>query len=1030
MLSYWVEKWFIEEGVGFGRSFWECVLFDGTVNGHRSLFSQELLFRFGPTFKQKSDGVVIHPPLKEYFIIRNESLFSSESIRFLRYTVSFLPSVINDDDLSRFKDFPGFHITHFLPHYGIYHQHQCATYENFVKYMEWCVYRSQIERDIFRGSLVVTDNLRLTRSGVISNSSTRYIKFLNFLLLNSLYILIPISKLDSNRWHSLLMLYYNNNDLWVDNEGDSEYYLDGKYLVSQQLIDAVGVARVQIPEVQLSRSTLYRLLDNFLSMISYNSYFVNPVILVDRKRSQIVSKRGVRLSALCLGDEIRLNERLKISFNVWNYPIRDGLVSPLQNFTMMGVLIAGIESDVRLRVNEDVLIEFIHICNLMQPLKVFVDMLYKSCNMYEFFREGILSWKEEKDVFLNLGFALLACGFLTSSGELEFIKYEHVNGSDRRFLFKLKGVFRPKTGITAEILPEPIICSVIQMAFKQMEYDNNDGELTYVPFDLMCSYLNKVLIFKDTKDKSMIGISLSTIFRSFVTEVSPVGSSSTIRGTSHEYQYSQGFSCVISTCSLEYFDIIENMRNELLRTLIKCINLVLPKLLLWKIGFCGVEMQKLVLLLLEDFVPSIGFYHVTFIKPEFQDIADCSMYLCLNYTEEAIDRVYFGLTSTVSNELSIRDGVPAYDLSEMLIQNVEQFFNLRGLLPLCSTTVIADIDDSQIEYVLSIILSRCDQVRVSRIFGTNRIYLVGNLSTKRVFLTRRIATIFGFAQSERYFLSELRNLDPVRNIPKVIFKSRKLGDFVRDIWRWTLSYEFFNTYNLKLCLDYADDFHYIGVGDEKAKNIQCVPIYSPYTIVDPRTPQEYTKFNITVLNELFNYDLERARELINRLFVNGGNKQLRMLFLFMLYNDDPDSAELIRRIQLLSILMADNGHIHEIYFNVYIVDGLLNNFDVIEFDNKSCIFGDLYLSKSHGDPDVILKGTFSTNYDPVSLLTINDVLDAGNGGQVVCYRVNPTLQHLYEYMWLDKVIPDIDAASGIQYGIQFSQVFCLRRRVV
>nr|QYV43121.1 VP3 [Zoersel tick virus] len=1026
MASYWIEKVLSSSEVLSNNDFWECACFDGTMDGLKELMKNEILSRSGLLSSGIDSGLIIYPPRKIYYIIRNKPLFSNLPIRFQDYIITFLPYVHSIDELTSRCDDRKWTIIHVLPHYGVYHRHECIDENEFIMYLAWSVYRSQQEKNSFRNSIKLTNNLRFTRGGLISRHSSDFSKFLNFLLFNSLYLNLSLNAVNYDEWYAYLTFLFNRQDLMSNNDGVSRYSLNGMYLVPASLKVYISAVRHQVVQSHVDRCVLEFLLDGYLSVISVNDIIVNEDKRVGRVSEKLISRKGVNIKTLCLGRVLFLSKYPKMSFNV-RASLTPTTFSPLvSNFNMMGRVMLGLPSTRRLIYNPlevNYLIDYVRRIN---PIRALISEIKGRMNLHRYWKDSLYTQVIKKELHVNLGVALIACVLGSKTGEFEFQGCEDGHNVENRYSFVVRGYDPQSSSFINRSTPK--LASAIEMSYRCMEYSNPQNEYEPLAYFRLKHLFSKMLIFGSVGDGDPIGIGFKKIFKSQITEVGALGTGTTIRSTCQEFEYSQGYRAVISDMDQTYTNDYNQVLTLFRDTLIKCVNTIQPDYLLWKVNYCGLAMRKMLLLLLEDEVNEIEMYYVGFLEPEFHKICNSEMYLMLYRGAEPIVREHFGLSNLRDDSLSERDASWEFNKEMTLIANLDQYLGVAGILPFSAVHNFVDLNDSEAEYVIPILLKNCANLELSRVMGTNRILGLSSFSLKRIFLTNRVNVVYQLL-SEEVNILDLDTLQPKVQDLSIRYSQRKLGDYIRELWRVAIRYEVIGTYNLKYSLEVRDNFHYIGVGDERGRNVECVPIRSPYTIIDPRVPEELRKFNINTLSELFPYDVEDATLLTTRLYHEYG-KPLVMFFLFMLYNDNPPSNTLLRRIELLSLLVGGLQFVNRIYFNVYIIDSIIDSFDLLDFNNLGTIFQDISLLKSQdvNNPEEInYYATFSTNYDPVELVTNDEVLNAGSGPGVRCRPVPLTIQQLYNYVWIDKTIPNEEAMGGIECGLSFSQVYCVER---
>nr|UFZ21076.1 MAG: hypothetical protein [Planococcus ficus-associated reovirus 1] len=556
-----------------------------------------------------------------------------------------------------------------------------------------------------------------------------------------------------------------------------------------------------------------------------------------------------------------------------------------------------------------------------------------------------------------------------------------------------------------------------------VSYLNDDfSAITYSEY---LKIFRKVLILGATDDKDPISIGLGRLFQSSVTMSGAMGTGKVRRSLAENFEFGQGYTTILSDMDqTEEYDE-ESYRRHIKETLIAYINQGAPDVLFWKLNYGTTELKILILRLLEDDVPEIGNYFISFIDPKYRHQNNYETYLFLYKLAEKVERVHLGLEGPSASTILVGLNSPL-TFSRILIQSLDHLILLRAILPLSQIFVAAELKASELRDLLPLLLYNLKEVHTSRLIGTEGLLATGSVSIDRVMLTRRTA---GILQLRKGTIDEtnIETLAPGAISDLIKYRLYNVGDFTREVQRNVLARNIFQLDSLPMRLKHSDNYHYIGVGDEKVRNIRCVPTTSPYTIVDPRTPQYYYRYNVTVINELFPWD-NTIIMFVRRLHDMHSTKDMIFFFTFMLYNDNPTKEELLRRLAFLGILFRSEGYVYKIIFNVYLLDGLESTFHVISPNVKIRVGNGIYLEKITRPDITEYRGTFGERYPPVILLTRNEVMDVFRDldvGRLIMWL--PTRVDFYQAMWCDGIGCDSEGESFVRQGVDFSRLWSLSR---
>nr|QYW05764.1 MAG: VP4 [Reoviridae sp.] len=415
-------------------------------------------------------------------------------------------------------------------------------------------------------------------------------------------------------------------------------------------------------------------------------------------------------------------------------------------------------------------------------------------------------------------------------------------------------------------------------------------------------------------------------------------------------------------------------------------------------------------------------YAITFITPQFGKIGNYEKYLTFNKRNNSRWEGYS--LQLKRSETTLIVDYETLSLMEYQCKDEEDFNHLLRLdFPRMYYFIVSNT--TELRDVLTVLSHRSDRIITSRSFGSDSISYYAMLNPSRVRLCSRISTFLELTNqlNERFDIDHLPNSEFIFQREERVLS---LGNFYRELSRVQILVDDQGEdviSSLSKFVFLENDFHYIGVGDERARNVLCVPTMSPYTIYDKKSYPQLNAFEILCIGEYFPFEDEEAiMSLIQREYLRY-HKKLKMFFLFMIFNEVSTKEEIKKRINMLAKVMKSHREIIEcIYFNVYIEFFGLPDIEYVVIDHPYTMYNDITINGRLIDGEYKLFGTFSNNYNLVELLTYDEIQTIADDNEIQLLNISLHTNHVLFTLWnLGLAVNSFDM-NGITIASEFCPV--------
>lgn len=1016
LCSYWVSKWIEGSHTLPTPEVWRLLTYDGTISG---LWDQ-IRLAVGPVNLRLPllKRLVMAAPLDQYPVIRALCGYQEIETRFTRYVIEYFsyhetPSALLLQDYVNVTPLTAIHV---LPHYLTYHVHRFLSYDDMLRYFEWSVLRSQRESGKFTSSISYDGGVRFTRGALISGDVSRYLKFLNFLLWNSLFIDLDLNQStdETIEMRAILQVAFEK---FQKEDISQVVFADDRYTTVNILTRYVSDKRRNLNVDDPMEKALKLILDNYLS--SVNSYDLITFRSQTLGRIERSFLRGlpITFSELPASNEYPVDQFRSIQFHQRNISL-----SPFQK--LFGGKRRSLIGSINLpRVtDEEIDVDLIQVGRDIQTIR----NLESIRGMYKVVNPGGIN-----EIMQRLGDRLIRDDTVTISFWLGLLIHfssarvliDHVIESDdlmgvatmglqvslKEFTLKGPRDIIKYNGSTGKLV------SVLDSVFHYFGY----VEGVHLPFDDVKGYFQRCLILGSVDGGDPLATIFQQYFNSSVTQVGGLGSGNVVRAEVSQYEFSVSFDVIFS--DMDFGDVTNANGIKLFVSgiIIPYMRNVEPKLAIWKINYCTRAIGQYVLNVLMEGWDGWRRYVISFVTPQFGKVLNEERYLVfiLLPTIENVDRY---LEYVRDDALYVDDQVPLV-LNEWQCASISDCHALR--IPNFPRAYFFSLCGAgEIEGVLTLLSHRCRSVTVVRNFGGDSVICFGTLNLARVKLCSRVDRYLEMSRTL------LRRFD-VQSFGPSLYEYRRgctllsIGNFWRELSRFSIltSLHDLNVLrDFKRFLDLEDEYHYVGIGDERARNIIVVPIHSPYTIYDLKKHDVISEFRVTCIEETFPLlDYDAMKLVVQAEYARHGRK-LVLLLTYMLFNAYHHRDDLLQIILNLVNLVADFPDlIHKIYFNTYLLSTELKWVRSIPLDFICTVFDDIYVRRTMRDDIPVYQGTFTRNYDFVDLLTFQEINDIAMEREVHVSVLPFTKEHLRLLTWVNNLTLSSFDYSGLDVASTF-----------
>ncbi|RVD90656.1 Prenyclcysteine oxidase-like, partial [Tubulinosema ratisbonensis] len=843
LLSYWIEKWDRFNGSTLDDGFWDSVTYNGDV---RSLERKMVeITEYWSRFESIS-GLKVFFPQKSYILIQDVTESIDPQLPFTDYEIEFFPisTLATISDLRTYVSARKLSLIHIIPHYLIYHAHNFKTSDDMTHYLEWSVYRAQNELHEYTNSITNHGGLRFTRGVILNESSTDYQLFLNLVLWNTPHFQFLSRDRDYLQWKGILTHAFHQ---FVHAYPDFEFIFDGHYSAPAFQREYI---QLKLRELEFSNDRAERLsliLQNYLS-VSYDATFPQPQKrFIGRDEYGQVYAQPTTFSELPSGGELNpLDQNVmrfvqfRISRDAFKVP------KPLFRRSLLGGICVPTFFEHPASVNFKHVLRRINDIRELEHLRSLVKTVVP-VDLTRLFLDISNSLLQDTEVTVSFWFGLLLhftsneamIDNVISAGEEDIATYGlecslrrsalnstpiRINNSTPKLISVLDSIFHYWSGVSQQRIPTSL--SELKKMFR------------------------KVLILGAVDNGDPLAEILKRYFHSSVSQVGALGSGPVIRAEVGHFEFNVSYTSIISDIDIGSITSQDDLNNFLDNILIKYMRNVEPQFATFKINYAGSAMIKYILNYLQANFVYFYTYTISFITPQFGRTANYEKYLTfLKYDNSRHVGKY--LQSPAEETHVIRDLTPLNAL-EQQCHDLEEFQEMQFAgFPRVYFFVISS--GSDVKAVLTLLSHRSDRIITSKSFGSDSIAYYSTLSPARIRLCRRVPkTLEMTAQlSERFDASHLSSSAYVIEREERVLS---LGNFYRELCRVQILVDDQGPdvlSSLDTFLTTNEGFHYVGVGDERARNILCIPPTSPYTILDMKHYPQLEVFDITCQNAYF-----------------------------------------------------------------------------------------------------------------------------------------------------------------------------------
>nr|QYW05790.1 MAG: VP4 [Reoviridae sp.] len=566
----------------------------------------------------------------------------------------------------------------------------------------------------------------------------------------------------------------------------------------------------------------------------------------------------------------------------------------------------------------------------------------------------------------------------------------------------------------------PKLLSVFDTLFHYLSVENHDRSA--VSLSKIKALFSNVLILGAVDDGDPIGDVLQSYFQSRVSQVGGFGVGRVIRAEVSHFEFNVSYTTIISDIDLGTVQNQGDLDQFLSNVLIKYMRNIEPALGIFKINYASYLMMQYILNYLRREFIYFYRYSITFITPQFGKIGNYEKYL--TFTRQNNSRWDgYGL-HIPRNETTLVIDSNGLPLTEYQCKDAEDFNHLlRADFPRMYYFVTSSTEE--LRDVLTVLSHRSDRIITSRSFGSDSVSYYATLSPSRVRLCLRVSTFLELTSQ----LSQRFNVDHLPNSEFIFQREERilsLGNFYRELSRVQILVDDQGDDVILSLSKFAfleNDFHYIGVGDERARNILCVPTMSPYTIYDKKSYPQLDAFGITCVSDYFPFESDEEIGVLIQREYSRHHKKLKLFFLFMIFNEVSTKDEIKGRVDVLARTLRSHRDIIEcIYFNVYIEFFGLPNAEFIVSDQSYTLYNDITINGRLIDEEYRLFGTFSNNYNLVELLTYDEIQTIADDNEIQLLNLSLRTNHILFTLWnLGLGVSSFDM-SGVTIASEFCPV--------
>nr|APG79179.1 hypothetical protein 3 [Hubei diptera virus 21] len=1010
LASYWIERWYTFEGVTSSEDFWSVVTYDGTL----SQLKEKLCFMLKLDHKGFWITREIYYPRGKYVLIRNVMENYDSFIPMYDFKIEFIiKNSILLDDLIEYINAQPHAILHIIPHYFIYHVHKFDTEESMIKYLEWSVLRAQKDVASYTNSVINMDGLRFTRGAILSNSATSYMKFLNVLLWNSYDFEIPVSD-DSFQWKALLRAEFNNfitkydlHDLFPTNTFPAPKYL--REYVCNFLNNFQPQNEIQV--------ALRKILENYL-FVTYDGPFPVPQLKtlgrvnVSSGNSQIVTFSEIPSNGIFSLLNLSYIQFTQEKLSMYNYKN----VNPRTRSSFIGGIITAKSARV------EVSIEVESVLRAMQSVRegeVVRALVRKLCPFETNAYAASLANLYLKSIPAPVSFWYgLFLHFSKAPIKMDEIDTD-VNEDGVSFGLQVKlHSYTLRKEVIIYNASTPKILGVCDTLFSYLGVNNR--ETVTIGFTELKKIFSRTLVLGSVDRGDPIGTILEKFFNVSVKQVGALGSGRVIRSEASHFEFAVSYTSVISDMDIAMFSSVADLDSFLINVIFHYMSNILPELGIWKINYCTYEVSQYIMNLVTSMTTLGNIYVILFITPQFGKVLNYERYLIFFRRpiplEDVTSLLVPNLPTSIENVVEARRVERQIkDLNELLLMRDDAFPRLY---------LFAQSESAFLQSCLTLFSHRVSHIIVAKGHGTQYISYYGMISPIRLRLCMRVDHILQMSNLA------LERFD-VSSYGSSAFRYQKdvnilgLGNYYREMSRLLILTDLEGLGvldSLTSFIEYSDELHYVGVGDERVRNILCVPIYSPYTVYDLKTYEHLTAFNVIFEKRFFPMTSLTAMVSEVEQLYEKYNKPLVIFFTFMLFNVRQSADELLETLGFIFELRKLFPEIiYRIYFNVYLDSREFPDKRHFTSDHSLALFNDIYLKLAEEK----LSGTFSQHYDYVELITTSQLIELAREHEVEIRALNMTPRHVDFMLWNLNFGLDPADCSGLHISQSFIPMLVL-----
>lgn len=1013
IFSAWVSDWFSKRQSTRGP--WDQCTYDGTVIGLRSK-----LYEFKNFRSQKQQlfyFVPIEFPLIRYHMLKTMVVSEKHTVRFNNYSVNFLGShkALTATELQRIVDTQNYSLIHILPHYLVHHVHVFNTRDDMVRYLEWSVFRSQKEVNSLTSSVKSFDGIRFTRGALINMNLDPYIKFLNFLLWNSFSFEIPTTSDDYIEWHGRLLELYNSFHTPM-----KDYGFKGRYPVPYFVRNYV--------ETLFDRTNQFSELNTIIEMyleITYPSSLPDPIEKT-LGRSQQVSVRGLvtTFNENPTGKRLDVEKFQNIRFIQMQIEPESFIQTPatpaqtLIGATSIPILTTGKQppvpfDDVLHDIKQIRLLESVRsLIKKVAPFDVNSYIRGVGDSVLNTFKPHTSYWLALLLVSVNSRIRIdevtenpvetmpITAGLEATISEniMSNVKLIKINNSTPKLLSVLDTLYHLRGGLSGARIP-------ISLETIQRE-------------------MSRVFILGSVGSGDPLGAILRSHLKSTTREVGAFGAGRVTRAEVSQFPFSLGFSGIFSDLDFGDIETEDDLVSFLDGILILYLDRIQPLWATWKINYASSKMIQYILNHLVDNFQNWRKYSIYLITPQYGRVENFEKYLTFIRRTQPFDNQSLGLLHNDLLQLNIPSFNERFDIEEYQCSSLGHYMDgLGARFP--RMYYMISISENHLRSALTLLSHRSSDIQIAKNGGSPNFSLVSLFDPVRYALCSRLPGISALSDllADRFNPSTfLPSVAHIRRRVKIL----NLSNYWRELSRLTIMSDIWGTHiydGYDLFTTRTDDYHYIGIGDERVRNIILIPQNSPYTIYDTMIYDNYNHFNITYTKRPFPLQnlVEMKKEF--QLQLNAyPDRKLVVLLTFVIFNAVETEAEMIEIVgNLAQACVAFKGSIAAIYFNLYLKTNQLPNPTLVPLNTVFTLFSDVQIEARDAPPTYY--GTLSKNYNLVQLVSTNLLTRAVVDFGAQLHVLSPSTADFSFLSWNQNISMRPEDAGAIDFLNNFCPIF-------